>query len=232
MINKDKIDFDVTKERLVAFFDIMGFKDYVNRNTHEDLKKRMDIISKCLNQFDRVKEDIKGKEIIRPDLFRYVLFSDSILFISNDDSLFASKVFLAYCAFFYSDCMIANIPIKGAIAHGLFTADIEKSQYFGQPIIDAYRLQEELYFYGVALHHSMDKFFIDNSFFNDENIKRVIMRSNVPLKSGKVQHNILKLYYDYAIRDKDVWISNFYKTVSGVTRKYIDNTLEVIDTMI
>lgn len=226
-----KTDFMTTNQRLVAFFDIMGFKDFVFRNTHETVQGRMDIISKSLKQFDRVQKDIKGTETIRPDLFKYVLFSDSILFISNDDTLFTSKVFMLYCAFFYSDCMVANIPIKGAIAHGIFTADIAKSHYFGQPIIDAYQLQDELHFYGIALHHSMDKFLSEKNYLKDTDINRVITNREIPLKSGKVKHNIIKLYVDYAIRDREKWINNFYKTVSGITRKYVDNTMEFLNSI-
>ena len=36
-----------------------------------------------------------------------------------------------------------GIPIKGAIAKGIMTADFNKSIYVGVPLIDAYNLQKE-----------------------------------------------------------------------------------------
>lgn len=47
--------------------------------------------------------------------------------------------------------------LRGAIACGTVTADFQKSIFFGQPIIEAYLLEEEQAWYGLVEHSSVDR---------------------------------------------------------------------------
>ena len=95
-------------------------------------------------------------------VIRTVFFSDSILLISSDDSADSATQLIYHVANMLRNALIAGIPLKGAIAHGEQTADFDKSLHFGQPLIDAHKLQDELYLYGVVLHHSAEQHIKDN----------------------------------------------------------------------
>lgn len=55
------------------------------------------------------------------------------------------------------DLFISKIPFRGSIAYGEMTVDLENSIFFGQPLIDAYLLGEQLQSYGIACHASAEK---------------------------------------------------------------------------
>ena len=50
-----------------------------------------------------------------------------------------------------------GFALKCAIAKGPLTFDNGSGIYFGRSIIDAYLLEEELKFYGVVFHHSVEE---------------------------------------------------------------------------
>lgn len=45
---------------------------------------------------------------------------------------------------------------KRSLAKGKFTFDEENDLYFGRPLVDAYLLHDELYYYGIVAHHSIE----------------------------------------------------------------------------
>ena len=87
---------------------------------------------------------------------RPIFFSDSILLVSNNNSRTSLQMIIALCKLLTVDCLNMNIPLKGAIALGKQTADFEKSLHFGQALIDAYLLQNDVFFYGTVFHHSVE----------------------------------------------------------------------------
>ena len=122
-----------------------------------------------------------------------------------------------------------KIPIKGAIAQGEITCDIPKQLFFGQALIDAYLLEENIHYYGILVHHSAEISVIklENKFFQD--IK-------APLKSGKIFHYELSWYINDPTKDRKkqldeivAALKNIRQTVSDAPRKYIDNTIDIIN---
>src|SRR5664280_80487 len=85
-----------TTDRFVGFFDVMGFKDYVFRNPHDIVKKRMGILVEAITQIRQREETMlskpeftgspKGHRDIDSVVVRPVIFSDSILLVSSDSS--------------------------------------------------------------------------------------------------------------------------------------------------
>ena len=70
--DKKGIPFLETGKRFLAYFDVMGFKDFVYRNKHKAVKKRMDAISAIvkrieeyeLNNFSKKSDDSSILEIV------------------------------------------------------------------------------------------------------------------------------------------------------------------------
>ena len=67
-----------TKERFVAFLDIMGFKDRVARNDHNDVLKELEVFQSNISQYVSYHREAN---------VQLALFSDSILIYSQNDSV-------------------------------------------------------------------------------------------------------------------------------------------------
>jgi len=210
-----------TRNRFVAFLDIMGFKDRVARNDHNEILKELELFQSNISQYVSYHRNAN---------VQIALFSDSILIYSQDDtvdSLHALADITSHIMM-YAIQQEKPIPLKGAIAAGRMTCNQTKQLYFGQALIDAYLLEENVKYYGVLVHHSAEKYIKKEDFKEFRDIK-------APLKSGEIAHYELH-WYDAVIKkegknEKTVkeCLNNLRLTVSDEPRKYIDNTQKVID---
>lgn len=210
-----------TRNRFVAFLDIMGFKDRVARNNHDEILKELETFQSNISKYVSYHKSAN---------VQIALFSDSILIYSQDNtvgSLHALADITSHIMM-YAIQQEKPIPLKGAIAAGLMTCNQTKQLYFGQALIDAYLLEENIKYYGVLVHHSAEKYLKEEDFKEFRDIK-------APLKSGDIAHYELR-WYDTVIKkegknEKTVreCLNNLRLTVSDEPRKYIDNTQKVID---
>lgn len=228
------------RNRYVAFLDIMGFKDRVARSTHETLYEELvsfnSRITSIISSIQKTDEDIAGAEGVeegssgtdirlarQPDTIILSQFSDSIILFSNDDSQKSleqiSKVTMRIMRAAF-DCD-RPIPIKGALAKGTVTCDESKQLYFGQALIDAYLLEENVQYYGIVVHHSAE----EQVKTNQSGIFRDI---DVPLKSGKIRHYELTWYKENEDNIR-ASLSRLRLSVSDSPRKYVDNTNSMLE---
>ena len=231
---KKKEQWNPTCERFVAFLDIMGFRDMVVGSTHQSVYQILKSFRPTIDPIEYAAKRTLARKGVKTSngeiyyfksIVRPIVFSDSIILITADDSEDG-----AYEMFFNIEWVIRNairqgIPIKGAIAHGKQTADFNKSLHFGKPLIYAYELQNELLLYGAVLHHSMEKRLVDIGkiqLFDSLDIYRY----PVPMKSGKINHYIVDWIGDS--KNSCELVSNLYNSVSGKPRKYVDNTIEFL----
>jgi DNA-dependent RNA polymerase auxiliary subunit epsilon len=220
---KNESMWAITTERFVGYIDIMGFKDLVMRSTHEEVYEMM----KTINEKREANAGIEWNDI-KENLIRTTTYSDSIIIYSKDGTEDSFNSISNTISGLTNDLFTEGIPHKGAVAFGKMTLDTDNSIFFGQPLIDAYLLQEELSFYGVVIHGSVEKkissFDIDSLF-----IKKFVC----PLKQGASSHlTIFPIFLQeddesplkedreaiYAALDK------FRFNTSGHLRKYVDNT--------
>lgn len=209
-----------TEERFVGYIDIMGFKDIVARNTHEEVYKMMLAIDTGKKLAETV--NWKGED----NLITTTTYSDSIMIYSKDGSPKAFDHFACSVATLTDRLFREQIPHKGAFAFGKMTLDMEKSIFFGQPLIDAYLLEQELNFYGIVGHASVEKE-LDGKTFS------FIAKSLCYFKNGTSEHMTIfpihtrtednSTFQKYTDELFDCVRKLRYKT-SGSLRKYIDNT--------
>ena len=154
-----ELDFPETADRFIAYFDIMGFKDRVYREGHEEVQKMMDTVAEAVQYINKMKGIKENDGVIceKNPPIKAVTFSDSILFVAEGGSAKNMNLLLLISRVFLRLMFENRIPIKGALSYGRFTANFEKSQFFGRPLVDAYRLAEETYFYGATLHHRFEE---------------------------------------------------------------------------
>jgi len=223
-----------TDKRFVAFLDILGFKDLVMRSTHADIYKLLSSISENTDLINQVQQHKDFKQEFEDSEIYTVSFSDSIIIFSKNDSADSFEFFLFCVGRIFTSAIENGIPIKGSIAYGEISLDKSRQIYFGQPIIDAYLLEEDLNYYGIVAHNSIDEYISES---DNELYLNVFRDIPTPLKCGTINHlNLnwfvrLKGFDDSS--DKIDYISqtiNRFKLMSsGSPRRYIDNTLQVIN---
>lgn len=205
---------EITVERFVLFLDIMGFKDLVVRNEHQKILDKLTVLT------DFISENVGNKEG-----FHFSMFSDSIIVYSDNQEYEAFSTIVHISSEIVRKSISIGLPIKGAIAKGMCTATTGvKLLYFGQPIIDAFQLEESLVIYGVAIHNTAEE---DAIRLSTDKGKLVIYDYNVPLKTAQSNHYIINWYGNDKNGTKDM-LKEIRKTVSDSPRRYIDNTLNCI----
>lgn len=221
---KDNSNWKVQTKRYVAFLDILGFKDYVLRHSIDEVYTRL----KTLNAL-RPEEDDPDYESETSRRIKFYNFSDSIFIFSKDNEFVSLRHFLTCVKRLMRMALRAEIPLKGAVAFGDIVVDEEQNLFCGQPIIDAYLLEEDLQYMGVVFHHSFEDVYERLSDTRFHRINAWIKEAQTPFKYGKRIH----LNLNYPIAGAKTY--NFLDIVrnqrlysSGDARKYVDNTLEML----
>ena len=207
----------------------MGFKEMVARTPHRQIKHYMLQAKQTrhiLLDTLATKYRSDGNNIIDWRVKTFT-FSDSVLFVTKEDS--PKDLFQLSAAMKISQeaSLQSGVPTKGAISHGLVTADFENSVFFGQPIIDAYLLQEQVFYYGIVLDNNSEAMLKKVIIQNDPEFKPIhFIRLPTILKTGKIIHYNIKMNSLF-----DDQLDYLYETVSGQPRKYVDNTIEMYEAM-
>lgn len=218
------LGWPIKTNRFVSFFDVLGFKELVIRESHENILGKLSAvngITSMLENYDKNNGNV---------LIKTVQFSDSIIQITSDDSVNSAKNLLGRTAWILAGCLANRLPVKGSIAYGMVTADLDRSIYFGQPIIDAYLLQEELKLYGSIIHHTAEYEFLNKC---PDVFVKTCLKYLTPIGNSKVQHwNIDWIAPSLRLSkpiDLKVLEKLLYCSVSGAPRKYVDNTFQFVD---
>jgi hypothetical protein len=152
------IPWELTSERYVGFYDIMGFRAFVNRHQHDH-----DALHRIMRELHDIgvhaeemhPHDGGGVPLVfdyRGSQLRIIQFSDSIIALTRDASSTSSLLIELVLQMFFLHALRSGTVLRGAIAYGTITADFERSIFFGQPIVDAYLLEEEQAWYGIVKH--------------------------------------------------------------------------------
>jgi hypothetical protein len=154
------VQWDTTAERYVGFYDIMGFRAFVARygGDHSVLHKIMqdlyDIAVHAEEMHPHPGRKLHPAVGCRGSQVRIIQFSDSIMALTRDASATSSLLIQLVSQMFFLHALRLGTALRGAIARGTITADFERSIFFGQPIVDAYLLEENQAWYGIAEHSS------------------------------------------------------------------------------
>lgn len=220
--------------RFVAYFDIMGFKELVARNTHEKVIEKLKILKDHLKELEEINHDkiLKSYKAHTSET-KSITFSDSIIFFSKGNSFADAMKVIIDSILLLVVAFDNQIPIKGVLSYGKITVNFEDSLFFGQPIIDAYLLEQELQLYtGVLDHHFEAKL---NELMSDheyEFLKEMVTKTKINLKSGIVTHMVVKPTYFVNAEEVVNNAEKLYLSASGNSRKYVDNTLVFLNTLL
>ncbi len=189
----------------------MGFKDMVARNPHnvigEKLQNLLIFISDLINNKGSIFSSI---------------FSDSIYFFTSDDKQTTLKALIEILSKVMKYALSVGLPMKGAIAKGEVSIDLVKNLTFGQPLIDAYLIEESIVLYGIVIHNSVEDIVRKKAFQN------YVLDTKIPLKSGTASHYILR-WWRNDLKESQQLVRDIRLSVSDSPRRYIDNTLDLMD---
>lgn len=215
----------------VLYADIMGFKERVMRTEHQELEEELEELK---NKFDMwLKPFFDNVET-----FKVSMFSDSILIVDENTREGFNRISKAGLGLMHV-ALTASFPLKGAIAKGLFSYKEDKQLFFGRALVDAYLLQEQIHYYGIVAHNSIEKDIEEYAKGWTGKKKNPYILSSIPFKSGNISH--YHLAYNLMSNTREIGnnvtathrniISSLNKirhTVSGAPRIYIDKTLQVL----
>lgn len=225
----ERIPWETSTNRYVGFVDIMGFKDMLTRLSHNEVYELMKKVSKSVSVVQSVFSVDYESETDFDINVKMMLYSDSIMIYTKDEQKHSLENLIASISTLSDSLFSDGIPHKGAIAFGKMTLDFDNSIFFGQPLVDAYLLQEELKFYGIAIHGTAEK---NQDIFDDESI----IEYNCQFKNGSAKHLTIapgvSLSEDFEEKTVDNLIEKVNKlrvNTSGSLRKYIDNTIDYLD---
>lgn len=231
-----KTNWKTTENRFVAFLDILGFKDLISKNSHSEIYEQLNKISKT----KKFLESVEPTNYIDAEIY-IVSFSDSIVVFSKNDSIENFFYFLNAVRWLFARTIVAGIPLKGGIALGEVSLNKTEQIYFGQAIIDAYFMEEDVNHIGVVANYSIDKYLKTHEKELDQiKLNEYLFEEKTPLKCGNLKHFNLNWYkktslIKEALTEKEKYnkiielINNFKLTSSGSPRKYVDNSLDFIE---
>lgn len=215
-------------KKFVLYLDIMGFKERVNRTPIGELNQQL-LLFKTKNK--KLKPLLEGPKNI---LMRMAQFSDSIVIVSEKDTIDDLNRICKAAAILMQTALQTGFALRGAITKGEMVYDNENQLFFGKALVDAYLLEEELCYYGIVFHESVEESIREamsngKHYYPIEDIK-------IPFKKGKSKHYHIAWYkLDAALREGDIslsaieWLKDMRKTVSGNPRVYLDNTIDIIN---
>ena len=217
----------IRKERFVLYLDIMGFKERVNRVEIEELREQL-LRFKTKNK--KLKPLLESKA---NTLIYMAQFSDSIVLVSRDTTIDDLNRISKAASILMQTALQTGFALRGAIAKGHMIFDNEQQLFFGKALVDAYLLEEELCYYGVVFHESMEEIILEAL---SQKPDMPIEDISIPLKKGKSKHYHIAWQKITALLQKgDItsqaldWLKDIRKTVSGNPRVYLDNTVNIIE---
>lgn len=185
--NLKKIDvWNPETQKIVLVLDIMGFKSMINNLSHDDIYLKLYKVFSSINNLKKIQQSALTDKIW------IELFSDTIFIISSDCSDATLATLNMFVSNILCEALKLGIVFKGAYAEGKIIVDRENHICFGQPIIDAYLLEENQAWFGIACHKSVksiteDKIDVVNVIDGKEKIvqiKPLFIEYDVPLKYG------------------------------------------------
>jgi hypothetical protein len=237
---KTKTRWKMRGKRFVACLDICGFKNLIEKKSKELSEEESHaMIYKLLKNISSAREDIKKEVDLLSRLWAFantdiysVSFSDSYFVFSKNDDLSNFDQFINSVNKLFAKFIDSSIPIKGTIAYGFTTINKSRQIYLGQPIVDAYLLEQKVEYYGVACHKSIDEYILENKMHHNKNW----FEYDTPFNSGNKNYINLN-WFRYMKRDfgknlKETIISRIKSCEpkdSDKAKLFVDNTLKLFE---
>ena len=118
------------------------------RTQHQDLEKEFNALITDLDAWFSPNK--------KAQTFKVSFFSDSILVVDEDTEKGFNRISKA-AAGLMQVSLEHKFPLKGVISKENFTYKEVNQLFFGRALVDAYLLQEQIHYYGIVAHHSIEE---------------------------------------------------------------------------
>lgn len=210
----------------------MGFKAFIAEEG----------INEVYSQLRKVQTSILNQEKMGFGFSRLksIIFSDSFFFYTDSDSKEDLNTLILNMSIQQSILFKLGLPFRGAIAAGeaIIEEDVDKPIFLGQPLIDAYLLEQEINFYGMLIHHTVLKRISEFKDFENH----LIAEAEVKLKGTTTMHEIVIPFNLLHFGDPTDTVDNYkglFNSIrnlglksSGVKKAYTNNTLHIYKKLI
>ena len=132
----------------LAYFDLLGTKELIRIGEFENVHEIY---------VNAEKEFRRNCEHDYINLVSTLCFSDTFILFSNGSSPEAYAQIEHVSRLFFVRLLQNRIPVRGAIAHGAFFANREKSMYFGPALVEAHEYSEGQQWLNFVLTDSLVK---------------------------------------------------------------------------
>lgn len=224
----------MTRMATVAFLDILGFRNRIER---EPLQQLAEQYTRAIGTARSLllKRDVNS---MMPSLFpnhpagqrwcNQATFSDLMILISDGDDESACLKLLVYAWKLMQVFVSIKMPLRGGIAFGEMHSDEERDIYLGKALTVAYSLESDQDWIGIAIDDSVTAAF--PSIFLDPTSADltgnvIFMRHQVPLKNNRSRRlNTVNWRFNFIAQRGTR--SLFPKTGDESIDRKIDHTLE------
>jgi hypothetical protein len=202
---------------LVAFFDILGFKQMLAANMAEE---SLDIVNTCMLKGLAETEKMHPARI---GIQTYVI-SDSILIVLPDLTDGGVFLFTRFCNLFFFGLLLDGLPARGAITTGKFFIQPKPNQiiFVGKPIIEAHELANSLEIAACALVPSSEREILSST---PESFKLY----DTPTKDGAAQYHLLKYGTELSREQIIRCFAKHGKLLDSKSYKKLNNTIMFLD---
>lgn len=233
------------KKVFIAYFDLLGYKEFLLANTDAHLAKRVDDI---IFDIERALSQDTFTKTGQPDLshttIRCLTISDTVIFWSADNSI-KNGLELCKVAWYFNYRMVChNFPLRGTIAYDKFDmitgsshnahgAVYSLNSMYGKGLYNVHANTEALNWSGSVIDVSvMDELGYESDFKTFLNEKAI--EYDVPYKNGNKKQYALRLsisptdekVYENMRRAIRETFEKDNKPVIDSVEKKIDNTLK------
>ena len=203
---------------LVAFLDILGFKEMIDKYSCNDIYELFFSIEKKNPRSPIVFDD--AKKNIPYDKVSKIIMSDSVILYIKTEERNSLNAIIAFCRFLANALIKRDIPVlmRGGIARGKFFASDQ--YYFGEALNTAYNLQEKaaqnpriIFFDGIkkSLDFNME-YYKEDTYRDDDGFSCVnYLYPTGEASANKIQNyckEILNKIVDKSIREKHLYLYN------------------------
>jgi hypothetical protein len=232
-------------DSFVAFLDVMGFSNLVNRGNVDNLESYFEKITEVLDKLRQDKADIKS-----------FLISDSIILIAPSGLKSLIQLLWAIRRI-QSAILWRKILLRGAVSYGQVYYNKDRNIIVGKGFIKAYLLEQEAVFPRVIIDPAIikqvstdktafiklvnknleytfeDRLIYTRSQFseiNDDGIfidyaNKSILRDSLNGNLKKVYESIIEnLYSEQKLYSKYVWLRDYFLEILRLTHSLLDGT--------
>jgi len=235
----------------IAFFDILGFKDLVNNNSHEYLKKLYfkDFDFSISASLSDVNASINGPI---EKAINSMTISDSIIFWTNNDSLESFFVIFRAASTLMITSLSMGLPLRGSIttgelsmSHGFYDYNNSsiKSSLIGKSLVNAYELEKQQNWSGCIIDDKCIKLYLEaikKRKLSEEDPNGIsnllksdsIVKYNVKLKDKVCSKYVINwskggIFNHYSVKELENEFSKHNKKIErDDVKKKIENTID------